>query len=193
MDEPLDNEVWKDITGFEGIYQISSHGRLKSFKASMAGRVLSNVNSGGGYFSVVLRHKEIGPRYVRMHVLVAEAFIPNPSSLPEVNHKDHNKQNTHVDNLEWVTRLQSAADAISHNPNIIKGMNHYNQFVRPKTIQQFSLGGQFIAEFANSQLAQDATGVCQRNILQVANQTEYKPGLTRRQAGGFIWRFKDGV
>lgn len=182
-------ETWKDIKGFEGIYQISNMGRLKSFKGGPRGRILSNKNSNGGYFSVVLCYGT-KRRYTRIHRLVAEAFVPNPHNKPEVNHIDGNKQNNRADNLEWVTRAENHSHAIKMNPNMIKGMIRYNRYTRPKTIQQFSLDGNFVAEYPNAAEASRVTGICQRNILQVANRDEYRPGKTRRQAGGFIWRFK---
>ena len=182
-------ETWKDIKGFEGIYQISNMGRAKSFKADPNGRILSIKNSKGDYLNIVLCHGN-KRRSVKVHRLVAEAFIPNPDNKPEVNHKDGNKQNNRVGNLEWVTRAENHRHALALNPNILKGMVQYNRYIRPRTIQQFTMDGRFVAEYANSTEAEKATGVCQRNILQVANRDEYKPGKTRRQAGGYIWRFK---
>ena len=182
-------ETWKDIKGFEGIYQISNMGRVKSFKADPNGRILSIKNSKGDYLNIVLCHGN-KRRSVKVHRLVAEAFIPNPDNKPEVNHKDGNKQNNRVGNLEWVTRAENHRHALALNPNILKGMVQYNRYIRPRTIQQFTMDGRFVAEYANSTEAEKATGVCQRNILQVANRDEYKPGKTRRQAGGYIWRFK---
>ncbi len=70
-------------------------------------------------------------------------------------------------------------------------MKQYNQFVRPRTIQQLTLQGEVLAEFQNSKIAERSTGICQRNILQVAKREEYKPGLTRKQAGGYVWMFKN--
>ncbi len=187
-------EVWRSIKGFEELYEISNYGRLKSFKSDKEGYILSNKNSKGDYLSVVLTNKKTKKkRYARMHRLVAEAFIPNPECLPQVNHKDGNKQNNHWDNLEWCTCKENIHHAIKHNPNILKGMNEYNRFVRPKKILQYSLDGKLIAKYNNSTEASQATGVCARNILQVANKEEYKPGLIRKQAGGFVWRFKEEV
>lgn len=182
-------ETWKDIKGFEGIYQISNMGRVKSFKADPNGRILSIKNSKGDYLNIVLCHGN-KRRSVKVHRLVAEAFIPNPDNKPEVNHKDGNKQNNRVGNLEWATRIENQRHALALNPNILKGMVQYNRYIRPRTIQQFTMDGRFVAEYANSTEAEKATGVCQRNILQVANRDEYRPGKTRRQAGGYIWRFK---
>lgn len=182
-------EEWKDIPGFEGIYQVSSYGRLKSFKKDTAGKILSLVNKKGGYFSIVLEAKGAKIRYARMHVLVAEAFVPNPNNLPEVNHMDFNKQNTRADNLEWTTRKNNQSHARKHNPNIIKGMVNYNQKTRPSPIIQLSLDGEYIKMHLNGKEAALASGVCQRNILQVASGAEYKPGKKRIQAGGFNWLF----
>lgn len=183
-------EIWKNVPEFNGIYQISNLGRLKSFKEIKSGRILSNINRQGGYLSVVLQYKGF-IRYTRIHRLVAETFISNPDNKPEVNHIDGNKQNNCVDNLEWVTRKENAAHARKHNPNILRGMNRYNQFIRPKNIRQYSLDEKFIAMFPNSTEAAKFTGVCGRNILQVANATEYKPGRVRHQAGGYVWKFAD--
>ena len=185
-------EVWKDIRGFEGIYKISNFGRIKSFKRVEDGYILSNKNSKNGYLSVVLintNNKKI--RYTRIHRLVAEAFIPNPENKREVNHIDGNKQNNLISNLQWATSSENIRHAIKLNPNMIYGMNQYNKEMRPNPIYQYSLDGKFLREYINSAEASKSTGVCRRNILQVASRDEYKPGKTRKQAGGYIWTFKD--
>jgi hypothetical protein len=182
-------EVWKDIQGFAGIYQISSHGRLKSFKMRRNGYILSNVNKNGGYLSVVLTQNGRSNRYTRIHRLVAETFKPKPLGVMEVNHKDGNKQNNHVDNLEWVTHRDNLLEDVRRNPGRVAGMCRYNQIVRPRQILQFSLDGRLLATFNNGAEAARSTGVCQRNIHQVASQDEYKPGMTRKQAGGYIWKY----
>lgn len=92
-------EIWKDIIGFEGVYEISSYGRVRSVKS---GRILSTSKCGGcrGYAGVCL--SKDGKSYGRLvHRLVAEAFIQRPDGLYEVNHKDENKTNNRVENLEW--------------------------------------------------------------------------------------------
>lgn len=184
----MSKEIWKDVCGWEGVYQISSHGRLKSFKQIKEGKILSNTNKTGSYLSVVLRSGR-NTESTKMHRLVAENFIPNPENKPHVNHRDCNKQNNHINNLELVTPSENARHATKHT-DIVNGMVNYNQNIRPKTINQYDLNHVFIRSFKNGKEASIATGVCHRNILQVANKTEYKPGLTRRQAGGFIWEFK---
>lgn len=106
----LENEIWKDIHGYEGYYQISNLGRVKSVPRWIYysdGRkyyyqsVLLELNTDhGGYRTVVLTINTNLTTY-KVHRLVAEAFIPNPDNLPQVNHKDENKSNNRVDNLEW--------------------------------------------------------------------------------------------
>ena len=167
-------EIWENVEDFEGIYQISNHGRLKSFKAAADGRVLSNKNRKGDYLAVVLQANG-KTKHTRMHRLVAECFIPNIFGGNEVNHRDGNKQNNHVDNLEWVTRSENALHARIHNTNILGGMNFYNRYIRPKRIVQLTLDHNHVAEYYNSKEAADKTGVCQRNIMQVASKDEYKP------------------
>ena len=108
----MENEIWKDIKGFEGIYQISNQGRVRSldrvviFKNGASrkykGQILSKMISKYGYERVDLRMNGKHKIY-SVHRLVAEAFIPNPEGKETVNHKDENKQNNCVDNLEWMT------------------------------------------------------------------------------------------
>lgn len=184
-------EEWKWIRGFEGVYQISNYGRLKSFKKYGHGYILSNKNQKGGYLSVVLQDTiQKKKRYVRIHVLVAEAFIGRIPAGYHVHHKDDNKQNNHVENLEIIHPVKHRKETEVTHPQIITGLNDYNKFSRPNRIQQYDMEGHFIAEYANAKVAEFYTGVCSRNILQVANREEYKPGKTRKQAGGYVWMFK---
>lgn len=107
-------EEWKDVVGFEGLYQISNLGRVKSLpKLVERGkwgsfvipeRILHpNLNKYRGYMEIGLGTKLSGYKRCKIHRLVAEAFIPNPDNLPCINHKDENKINNRVDNLEWCT------------------------------------------------------------------------------------------
>ena len=184
------NEQWKDVKGWEGKYQISNFGRLKSILKNKNGKIRSVKNRHGWYLTVPLCcncHRET----VRIHRLVAEAFIPNLHKYPEVNHKDGNKQNNNVENLEWCTRAMNMRHAIKMNPRIIKNMVNYNRFLKTKTILQYNLKGDYLAAYPNAVEAHKSTGVCHRNILQVASQDEYRPGKTRKQAGGYVWKFKE--
>ena len=107
-------EIWKDIKGYEGYYQVSNLGRVRSLKRvvgagknanhstqTLNGRILKSAYT-KKYVTTILS-KDGKTKCFSVHKLVAEAFIPNPDNLPCVNHKDENKHNNKVDNLEWCT------------------------------------------------------------------------------------------
>lgn len=111
----MNKEIWKPVKEYEGIYEVSNYGRVRSigskhyvnkngggFYRFRTGRIFKIQNASNGYKQVVLS-KNGKQRIYRVHRLVAEAFIPNPLGLPEVNHKDENRANNNVDNLEWCT------------------------------------------------------------------------------------------
>ena len=131
-------EVWKDIPGFEGLYQVSSQGRVKSLDMRTKykntsntmlrkGRVLSPKTSNKGYLEVVLVKNKV--RYnKRVHQLVALTFIPNPNGYNVINHINENKKDNFVENLEWCTIRQNC-EAYTSSRN---------------TIYQYSLDGDLI-------------------------------------------------
>ena len=89
-------EVWKDIEGYEGLYEVSNFGRIKSLRT---GKIMKpSINR--GYLKCILQNDGKYKMYY-VHRLVIQTFIPNPDNLPEVNHKDEDKTNNKVDNLEW--------------------------------------------------------------------------------------------
>lgn len=103
------NEIWKDIDGYEGFYQISNFGRVKSFCQPTQfhkpkEHLLKLTVANNGYQQVTL-YKNTKRKKFLVHRLVASAFIPNPNNYPHINHKDENKLNNSVDNLEWCTAL----------------------------------------------------------------------------------------
>jgi len=107
--EDLPNEEWRDVLGYEGLYKVSNLGRVKSFFKGIE-KFRKPVLARPGYFSVVLYKNNI-PQSARIHVLVAQAFIPNPENKAYVNHIDGNKLNNRADNLEWVTPSENLRHA----------------------------------------------------------------------------------
>lgn len=95
-------EEWKDIKGYEGLYQVSNYGRVYSVPRNGTKGGIRTLTDMNGYLRLPL--KKHGKEFnAGVHRLVAEAFIPNPSNKPSVNHIDGNKHNNHVNNLEWAT------------------------------------------------------------------------------------------
>ena len=105
------HEEWKPIDGFEGLYEISSYGRVKSFKVYQSGKILKPSPDLNGYLRLSLA-KEGKNKYVNVHRLVAEAFLPRISGKTCVNHIDGNKANNRLDNLEWCTYSENIKHAI---------------------------------------------------------------------------------
>lgn len=99
------DEIWKDIEGYEGYYQVSNKGRIKGIRLMYQHteeRILKPFSNqkGSGYLKVkIYKDTVMKPAYV--HRLVANAFLPNPNNYPDINHKDENPHNNSVDNLEW--------------------------------------------------------------------------------------------
>lgn len=107
----METEIWKDIVGYEGLYQVSNLGRVKSLERkvknkngyrTVSDKILKQAKKTEGYLFVNL-WKEGKQKIMKSHRLVAEAFLPNPENLPQVNHKDENPSNNNVSNLEFCT------------------------------------------------------------------------------------------
>ena len=119
---------------------------------------------------------------------MAKAFIPNPNNLPEVNHKDLNKQNNIVSNLEWCTQSYNVLHGIKNGTNTMRGTDKYNKEKAHKKygyIYQYDANMKYINRYYSPLEASNKTGVCHRNILHCINHQE-----GRTQAGGYKW-FKE--
>jgi len=97
-------EIWKDIEGYKGLYQVSNLGRIKSLHG-LSERIMKQTLQ-KGYLRITLLKNKKQKRFLS-HRLVAQAFIPNPENKPQVNHIDEDKENNRVDNLEWVTAKEN--------------------------------------------------------------------------------------
>jgi DNA-binding XRE family transcriptional regulator len=110
----LKAEIWKDIEDYGGVYKISSNGQVKSFNKKWKPRILKPRIRGKGYLSVVLT-KDGKEKSHSVHRLVAKTFIKNQKNKPQVNHKNGNKLNNDVKNLEWCTNKENMEHATKNN------------------------------------------------------------------------------
>lgn len=108
----LPNELWLDVPGTDGMYQISSMGRLMTMNYKWTGqqRLMKPATDAGGYLRTMIR-KDGRVRTVKLHRIVAEAFHANPDGLAEVNHKNFEKQDNRAVNLEWMSRQHNMGHA----------------------------------------------------------------------------------
>jgi hypothetical protein len=184
-------EKWVDIEGFEGFYQVSDLGRVRSvdrvvvgrfgdYKAK--GRVLAQKDNGYGYLRVVLaKNGRMSNKYV--HRLVASTFIGNPLNLEEVNHKDENKSNNKADNLEWCTSSYNINYG-ERSKKAVETKNRRKSIGAERAVLKLSKNGDVLEEYKSVKSAAQKNGVFRANINKCCNG-QYS------QTGGFMWKFKD--
>ena len=160
-------EYWKDIEGYEGLYQISNVGRVKSL---YSGKVLKEVKTTNGYLSIRLYKNGISHRF-SIHRLVAKAFIPNHENKPEVNHIDEDKTNNKVSNLEWNTRLEN--------------MRH-GSIIQRKQKPVFAVNKSMEFDYYFNSLKEDAETL----NLHASNITNVLKGRYK-QSGGFYFEYAE--
>lgn len=183
-------EIWKDIEGYEGRYQVSNLGNVRRLAYTFTAK---NVHGGlstyrlkekpvnqfpnyKGYLSVALPKTDSKDHHhAFVHRLVALAFIPNPQNLPQVNHIDENKTNNRVDNLEWCTCKQNVNwgrwREKQSNAHKLKGA---------KAVAQFDKDGHLLAVYNSITIAETINGC--KHISTVANGDRFT-------ADGYVWRF----
>ena len=173
-------EIWKDIKDYEGYYQVSNLGRIKSLKRIVKGRwkniiikeKILNRKIENGYLRVQLSKNNISKIFL-VHRLVAETFIPNPNNYKEINHKDENTINNNVDNLEWCT----------HSYNINYGTRTQKTIDKMcKSILQYDLQGNFIKKWKTMNEA-----VRYYHNAHICDVCKGK----RQSASGYIWKYQD--
>lgn len=177
MQESKDaEEIWKPIPGYEKLYEVSNKGRVKRLerfivdsigrKQHIKERILKGSTTYNGYLRVQLYDGK-----VRVHRLVAEAFIPNPEGKPQINHKDEDKTNNCVDNLEWMTAEENNNYG-TRNERIRKSLG--------KPVAQYTENGVLVKVWPS----QSKAG---RN-LDLSNIDKVLQGK-HKTCGGFVWKY----
>lgn len=167
-------EIWKDKKDYEGLYQVSNLGRAKSLDRYVKGkghslqfkkgRILKPMKDKNGYLTV-----KLGNRTFILHRLVAETFLPNPNNYKEVNHKDENKTNNVVSNLEWCDR--------KYNVNYGTRTEKCS-----KKVYQYTLDGKFVKEWKS-------TRECDRNGFNHGAVAACCRGELKKYKN-FLWKYK---
>ena len=172
------NEIWKDIPTFEGYYQISNLGHVKSFVKSKkhygeTSHLLNPSISSSGYKEVTLYKSPKCRKKFLVHKLVAEVFLDNPCNYPCVNHKDENKLNNCADNLEWCS--------YSYN-NGYGTARIRSRITKSRPVAQYTLEGIWVATYVTPSIAADMIGCDRHRISDCCN------GKTA-SALGYLWEW----
>ena len=165
------NEEWKPVPGFEGLYEVSSFGRVKTSRRKGSPGGILKLCPSRGYYSVALCKDG---KYFRIlvHRLVATVFLENPDNLPCVNHKDENGTNNRVENLEWCTYAYNNSYGTARERGVIARWKPCIGIWPDGSIKQYN----------SCTLASKDTGISQGNIWGACN------GLWHR-AGGVVWKY----
>ena len=164
-------EKWRPVVGYEGLYEVSNFGRIRRI------RIVVQTRKKHGYMQVSLKDSGGARKSLRVHRIVAEAFIPNPEGKPQVNHRDENPENNRADNLEWATaeentnygsRTARAAAKNGSKTPIVQ--------IDPKTLKA-------VAEYPGQSAAARATGISLASINACLRGKQ-------RRAGGYLWEYK---
>ena len=179
-------EEWRPIKGYEGLYEVSNFGRVKSLSRKVrAGknkirtvneRILKPYKSKFGYL-VVKSSPKNGSKHFAIHRIVAQAFIPNPNNYPDVNHKDERKDNNIVSNLEWCNHSYNALYGTCQQ-RLLKHKQKAVEMVDTKT-------NEVVRVFDSMKNAGEELNIAKEQISAVCR------GI-RKTAGGYSWRYANG-
>ncbi len=178
-------EEWRPIAGFEGLYEVSSAGRVRSLTRYK--KVIKPIVLKSGYCQYQLWHNNTR-RVGLAHRLVAQAFIPNPDNKPVVNHIDENKLNNSVDNLEWVSHVENCrygtaiARRTKHLDYSKRRINNAGQIAAcSKPVAQYTKDGKFLRNWKSASECARTINIPVSGIRRVATGE-------RKTAGGFIFK-----
>ena len=205
-------EEWRPVVGYEGLYEVSSFGRVKSLARKVPSRgggfrpiperILVAHRNGRGYMNVILCKNGREHKHGLVHRLVAEAFIPNVYGKPNIDHIDCDPINNCVWNLRWCTQRENCNNATSrHRGSIAKaGQNNpmygkrNEQVHNSRKVACFTKDGEYVATYPSVAEAERQTGIRGSSIMSCALGTrrfDKRDGkyYVNKSAGGYIWRY----
>ena len=187
-------EIWKDIKGYESCYQVSNFGRVRSITRKVKtfhgvrtskGQLLKPLKTNTGYYRIDLKQNQ-KDKYMLIHRLVAETFIPNPNNYPVVNHIDGDITNNKSSNLEWCTQSHNIKEAFRlGRAKVYK--HHYIDGTLPCTpikVLQFSNQNTFIKKYSSIKEASQKTNTSSKGISRCCRNLQ-------KTANNFYWRYAD--
>ena len=180
-------EIWKDIKGYEGRYQVSNRGRVKSLGRTVAGkndskrlireRILKPTLKDNGYLQAIFYNNSGKMKHFYVHRLVCEAFHENSKNKPCVNHIDENKTNNTASNLEWCTYKENSNHG-TRNARMAKGVA--KAFSKP--VGQYTTAGKLVKVWQSTREVERQLGFDHRSISKVARGK-------RNTAYGYVWKY----
>lgn len=181
--------IWKNINGYEGLYQVSNTGLIRSFPRRRTRGGIRKLNYNKGY-AVITLHKNGKMRTFQVHRLVAAAFIDNPENKPEINHLDEDKLNNRVENLQWATSKENAnwgtrnnriSEYVKKNP-IPMPYGQKRGRRKKEVIQLDPITKEIVSRHESTIAASNSVGCSNANISECCNGK-------RKTAKGYLWRF----
>ena len=179
----MDKEIWKDIKGYEGLYQASNLGRIKSLNSfGRKKEIILKPRTGNRYYMIAL-YKNKERKDLLLHRIITETFLEKKQNKPFVNHKDENPFNNNVNNLEWCSHKDNMNWGTRNKRISLKNTN--NPKICKKVIQ-YDLNGNFIKEYLSIKEACKELNV-KNNHIGACCKKQYG----RKTACGYKWKYAD--
>lgn len=182
----MSKEIWIDIDGYDGYYQVSSRCRFRSFKHNKP-RIMKQTKDSQGYLMIGLSKGNVEKKYM-VHNLFAKYFLPNPNNYKDINHLDFNPLNNKLENLEWCTHKRNMEHA-AKKPGRQWAKNWLGKFGAnhntAKSVKQLDMKtGATIRIYGSTMEAHRELGIQPAHISEVA-----RGNSNRRSAGGYKWEY----